>query len=497
MSTDAAHRWLRLEIQPVIQRSEELAERVQRELPKHAGLIRAAAGVAGSAREAKRAARTLRRPWGLHRLPALFLAVALLIFIAWIYWQFIHVSSLQIAVPEEDAVELQQQLARSSRVKFQKVVTKGSRESAELVAEGKVDLAFVQGGIALPEGLPRLKSPSSEVVLYFVRDGVSHPRGVRRILTSSEGQGSHTVARDFARYWKIDEQVRFLHDWRSFSNDPAYRIPADVDAVLVVKDMAEHDTLYATERLSAANFRLTSPDLGGHATTLDYLQRTEIPRGYLSQDPPLPDQPLATYAVATYLIARHDLTPRLLAASAHLLDRDANNMAGGSFEPTLGEASDVLQGLEAFLSVLIYIGLTFLALLGLEITTYRRRFNELNTLVSLISMHQSDKDVLGLTSESLRRENLVYLSLCSDLLGLISVIGSYYAQVNPALLYSNLLEIIHQRCDGLKLNIQIKILHASVTIGMPTDELVTTAAVGEPLSSTPEPKPEQAPTSSA
>ena len=70
--------------------------------------------------------------------------------------------------------------------------------------------------------------------------------------------------------------------------------------------------------------------------------------------------------------------------------------AGGAFEPTLGEASDMLQGLEAFLSVLVYIGLAFLALLGLEITTYRRRFNELNTLVSLISMHQSDKDVLGL-----------------------------------------------------------------------------------------------------
>jgi hypothetical protein len=89
-------------------------------------------------------------------------------------------------------------------------------------------------------------------------------------------------------------------------------------------------------------------------------------------------------------------------------------------------------------------------------------------------MHQSDKDVLGLTSESLRRENLVYLALCSDLLGLISVISSYYAQENPALLYSNLLEIIHQRCDGLKLNIQIKILHASVTIGAPADESVTT-----------------------
>jgi hypothetical protein len=116
---------------------------------------------------------------------------------------------------------------------------------------------------------------------------------------------------------------------------------------------------------------------------------------------------------------------------------------------------------------LIYIGLAFLALLGLDIVSYRRRFNELNTLVSLLSMHQSDKDVLGLTDDELRQENLLYLSVCSDLLGLISVIAAYYAQANPALHYSNLLDTVHQRCSGLKLNIQIKILHASVPLDAP------------------------------
>ena len=410
-------------------------------------------------------ARALHRPWGLHRLPAFFLAVALLGFAVWIYWQFFHVATLRIAVPEEDAVQLQQQLTHSSRVRFQQVATKGSRESAQLLTEAGVDLAFVQGGIPLPEDLPRLKNPSTEAVLYFVREGMHHPHGVKCIMTSAESQGSHAVAQVFTQFWQIDDQVRFTYDWRSFAGDDAYRIPADVDAVFVVKDMAEHEALYAAERLSAAGFRLTSPDLGAHASTLEYLQRTEIPRGYLGQDPPLPDQPVATYSVATYLAARRGLTPRLLAAAAHLLDRDANTLAVRGFEPTLDEAAQVLQGTEAILSILIYIGLAFLALLGLEVTTYRRRFNELNTLVSLLSMHQSNKDVLGLTCESLRRENLLYLSLCGDLLGLISVISGYYAQENPSLLYSNMLEIIQERSDGLKLNIQTKILHASVTIG--------------------------------
>lgn len=469
MADDAVHRWLRLEIQPVIERAEELAAQARKELPGHAGLIRAAAGVAGSAREAKRAARSLRRLWGLHRLPAYFLAITLVAFGLWVYWQFFHVSTLRVAVPSEDAVAFQDHLSHSGRVQFEPVVTEGSRESVQRLTDKQVDLAFVQGGIPLPANLPARKIPTTEAVLFLVRAGVEHPQAIRRILTSAAEQGSHSVAQDFVRYWKIADQVTFVHDWRALSRDEHYVIPPDIDAVLIVKDLSDHNTLYAIGRLAAAGFQLTTPELGGHAATLTYLQPAEIPTGYLSQAPAVPAQPLATYSVATYLVARRGLTPRLLAAAAHLLDRDTDTLAGLGFEPTLDEASDVLQGLEAFLSVLIYIGLAFLALLGLEITTYRRRFNELNTLISLISMHQSNKDVLGLTCEALRRENLVYLSLCSDLLGLIGVISGYYAQENPSLLYSNLLEIIHQRSDGLKLNIQIKILHASVTLQQPAD----------------------------
>jgi len=96
---------------------------------------------------------------------------------------------------------------------------------------------------------------------------------------------------------------------------------------------------------------------------------------------------------------------------------------------------------------------------------YRRQFHELNSLVSLISIHQSSKDVLGVADERIRKDHLLYLSLCSDLLGLVSMIGGYYTQENSSLLFSGLPEIIHQRCDGLKINIQLKILHATIKTG--------------------------------
>ncbi len=472
---------LRLKIDPVIENAEEIAERVKRELPSHAGIARAARGVAEAAHEAKRVSRSLQRPWGLHRLPAVFLAIALLLFGSWIYWRFFHVATLTIAVPERDATELRQRLAARDRVRFRTRLTRGSRENAALLDEGSVDLAFVQGGIPISDDLPRLETSKPELVLFFVREHITHPTLVRRILTSVKGQGSHSVGLAFARIWQIEDRVEFVHEWKGLTGDAKYVVPPDVDAVFVIKDPANEKTFCAAERLTAAGFRLASPDLGARAVMLDYLRPTEIPQAYLGWEPPIPDQPIATYSVATYLAARRGLTPRRLAAAAHLSDADSNALRDKSFEPTVGDASDLLQGVEAFLGILIYIGLAFLALLGMAITTYRRRFHELNTLISLISMHQSDKDVLGLADDDKRRENLLYLSICSDLLGLISVISGYYAQENSSLLYSNLLEIIHHRCNGLKLNIQTKILHASITITLdPASETGPPVSSGEP-----------------
>ena len=92
---------------------------------------------------------------------------------------------------------------------------------------------------------------------------------------------------------------------------------------------------------------------------------------------------------------------------------------------------------------------------------YRKQFHELNSLVSIVSMLQSNKDVLGVPVE-IRGENLLYLSLCSDMLSLISAISGYYTQENSSLLFNNLSEVVHQRCDSLKINIQLKLLHAMV-----------------------------------
>jgi hypothetical protein len=353
---------------------------------------------------------------------------------------------------------------QKGRIQIREQTTEGSRESLALLTEEKVDLAFLQGGFEIPPALPRLQIPQSEILLFFLKEGVSGPAEIRHVLTSSEDQGSHTVARQFAKFWRIEDRVDYLHDWRELTVDPNYTIPEAIDAVFIIKDLANENTYAGVRRLHEAGFRLASPNIGARALSLDYLTPTEIPAGYLDVNPPVPAEAISTYAVATYLVARKSLTPRLFAEAIHLLDQNTNTLRQLGFEPTFSQAKEVFEAIEAFLGILVYIGLAFLTLLGIEIATYRRRFNELNTFISLISMHQSNKDVLGLTDTKLRQKNLLYLGLCSDLLGIIGVITGYYSQENPSLLYNRLTEIIYQRSSSLKLNIQLKILHAMVEV---------------------------------
>ena len=450
---------LRLKIGPVVQNAESLKQRVERELPHHSGLLSVAAGVATAARDAEHVSQRLKRPWGLHRLPVAFLVLALLILFGWIYLQFFRTITLKIALEKHDFQWLR---SRISRLDIQRIFVSNLREAVDLVEQGKADLGFVQGGIEIPSHMRRLETPHPEVAFWFVRPSSSP---IRKILTSTKASGSHSVAQTFVESWKLEGHVEFVHDWEALTKVGPYKVPNDIDAVFVVKDPSDEETLTATQHLAEAGFLLESLELGAIAERFEYLSPFVIPAGYLHRTPSLPSEPVNSYHVATYLIANEHMTPRMLAAASHLLDSQTDSISSKRYELNLDNSSELFQGIEAFLGILINLILAFLALMGLEMMGYRKRFHELNSLVSLISIHQSSKDVLGVADERIRKDHLLYLSLCSDLLGLVSMIGGYYTQENSSLLFSGLPEIIHQRCDGLKINIQLKILHATIKTG--------------------------------
>lgn len=452
---------VKVRIDLVIEQAQALVEQVDTRLPAHEGLKGAARLTLAAARKAKRVTAGMKRPWSPHRGPLVFVALAFITLLGWLWWQFFHVSTLTLAVPESDAVALRDSVAQQRRLQVQQVVVPGSREASGMVARGEVDVAFVQGGVPIAPGLLRLESPGTELLFFFLREGVPGPAEVKTILTSLEGEGSHSVGQAVTQSWGLHE-VRWRFDFRALAADATAHVPADVDAVLVVKDPADESALRAAERLEADGFRLADVPLGVRASRFRYLKPMTLPAGGLRVEPPFPPRAVETYAVSTFLVAREGLTPRLLTQAAHMLDSHTDSLAARTVEFTTGETSELFQGVDAFLSIILNIVLAFLALMGLDVVAYRRPFHELNSLVSVLSMLQSNKDVLGPMPDAVRVERLLYLGLCADVLTLISSISGFYTQENSSLLFNSLSQVVHARSDALKLNIQIKVLHAMV-----------------------------------
>ncbi len=65
-----------------------------------------------------------------------------------------------------DSGDLFKESAETWRLRLRPTLVPGSKEAVEYVSSGKTDLAFVQGGMPIPDELPRLRSPSDEVVLW-------------------------------------------------------------------------------------------------------------------------------------------------------------------------------------------------------------------------------------------------------------------------------------------------------------------------------------------
>lgn len=458
---------MNLNIEGIIEGAQRVGQKVSSELPTHTGLAGAVDEVTKAAREAKRVAHQSRKFFSLSRLPAAFLGLALLGFLIWAYMNFFMVATLTLAIPRQDYRDENLKYFRKARISSLRVET--SAEAIERVSTGKADLALIQAGIKVPDSLTVLQTPLLEHVVWMTRSEKSDVKSVSVVMTNAQGEGSHSVAIDFFRKWLPDRNIEFRHEWNSVIASPEdpnqnAQVARDIDAVFVVVNVADPRNLETIKEFQRAGFELQSPYIGAHTNQLKYTDEFLMPSGFISQIPPIPSRELLTYTIPNVLIARRGISDSTLANLSKVFETNARKLKANEYSFDVKDASEVFQGMDAFLGILINIILGFVALLGLEMWVYRKRFHELNSLVSLLSMLQSNKDILGETDPERRSENLQYLSIVSDLLSMISAINGFYTQENSALLFNNQTEVIHQRCDNLKLNIQLKILHAGIRL---------------------------------
>ncbi len=447
---------IRLDPAALRRTAERQLRRIETELPDQKSLAEVATLTFNAVVQADALTRQLRRWFTLHHLPSFFLAVAVVGVSVWVWLSFFHTSTLTLALSDRDARALRAKIADHPRVRIDPVLVNGSREALEQLRVGAVDLGFVQGGFAVPPPLLRREVGGREVALLFVRKGAAFPQGVRTVVTSTEGEGSHTVFQQLAPLWHLEgAAVRFTFGQLAEGHAPE----PDVDAVFVSKDPSDDKTLTAVATLDRAGFELRPVTLGARLPRYDFAEPFVMPAAWFDG---VPATPVETIAVKTYLVARAGLTPRLLAEASTLTEDDSHAFTAAAVMPSTEVTSEALQGVDAFVGILVNIALAFLGLLGFQSFRWRRPFHELNALVSRLSLLQSQTDMLDIDDVTVRRHNRLVLGLVSDQLGLISSLASFYTQENEALLFNSLSELVHERCSALKLNIQLKILQSNV-----------------------------------
>ncbi|BBM82169.1 hypothetical protein [Candidatus Uabimicrobium amorphum] len=445
------NRDLRLEIEPVIAKSKKICEEIQQQLAQHEGLQRVSQQVSEAATKSKSAAKQ-NSFFSIHRLPG-YMFILLLIWSAWwVYYDFVVTPQISIALSDRDTQNIVEVM--SGQVGINIVNCNGSSHGLEMLYDKKVDITFVQGGVDFPNQYQRFILPEKELIIFLVRDGLKKHQ-VKRVCTSVKNQGSHTLSQRCLKVMGM--QVTFTHDWPRLVENEEFILPPDVDAVIVVKSMEEKN-MAAIRSLVDKGFRFRTVDLGVWGDTKSYLQKIKLSKGYILKNPFAPQMTVQSYWVHRYVVA-----------NPHIRTAHVKNIARALYPTNLeispereSVVNDSLQKADAFTETFIGVAMILMSLFGLSVYSFRQRFNELNTLVSLLNMLQSSKDLHGELDHELRTQYILYLAYCSDLLSIIDIVTGYYAQENSALMFNGFCSTIHQRCSHLKLNIQLKIQHATL-----------------------------------
>ena len=415
----------------------------------------------------------MRSPLSIPQL-RLYVTLAALLVSAWWYYRQYHLERpIRVAVTGDYSDVLRNRARRSRVDSVDLLPVTGSTAGIEQLLNGDVDATIVQGGAQdEQDGVPILAEMAQlglvryEHVLYLRRLGAQaddraeclvNPKRNPVVITFNEGQGSHLLGQRFYRQWGITPAWR--HDWDEICRGER-SVPEDADEVFVVVDPSDPDMRVGLQRVVEAGFRLCSADLGVFEDRLSYLQPMRVRTGYYLRQPPVPPERrrIKTYLVDNYLVASPDLTERQRRdLTRALVLRNADDAES---EMLHSQGSSVVGDLADLFEMFVNFGFILAAWFGLEVLLHRRYIQELGALLTLLSMIQSERDVLGV-DPALRERNVLYLETCGDLSGLVSALAGYYSHGNAALAFSGLTGFVHVRAHLLKLNIQLKLVQAA------------------------------------
>jgi len=197
--------------------------------------------------------------------------------------------------------------------------TQGSVENAALLArEDGADIALVQGGVALDEGIEGLAAVHVEPLWIFARDLVSSDPNQwagLRVSGGAEGSGTRLVVDVLAQITGAESLARDA----TVAYDSAAASEALRDgAVDVAFFVAPVDAPYLQPLLEAEDLNLrTLAHSEAIVLRLPGARLVRMPSGTVDYQQPLPRNDVDLIALVTRLVARADLHPALVNRLVH------------------------------------------------------------------------------------------------------------------------------------------------------------------------------------
>lgn len=208
-----------------------------------------------------------------------------------------------------------EEILAQDKVRLDIVETAGSAENAELIEDGTVDAAFLQGGIDVdPKRAEAIGTVFFEPMVFLVRADALIPRNPAlwtglRINSGAQGSGTADAFRDFERVVGLTKDD---NDHLSLPYDQAASALHDGTLDIAVF-VAPIDAPYLLSAYEDSGLKLLKLDnVEAISRRLSYATVVTVPTGGMSLNPVLPSRPVELIALKARLVVRPDLHPALV-----------------------------------------------------------------------------------------------------------------------------------------------------------------------------------------
>jgi TRAP-type uncharacterized transport system substrate-binding protein len=205
---------------------------------------------------------------------------------------------------------LQEEIAHEG-VSLEIKPTSGSQEALEMVSDGKLDFAFIQGGLDLPyPNVVHVATVAPELLHILVREDIKDISGLRgkRVNLGSKKGGTRVIAKQVLDFSGLHEGIDYVESNIATEELLAMHPDRLPDAIVITSfapaDIADYIVKQRGYKL------LEIPFPSSLALRLGWVADSKILAYMYNVEPAVPSRDIKTIGVNLHLVANKDVDPR-------------------------------------------------------------------------------------------------------------------------------------------------------------------------------------------